>query len=371
MATCIERLDLREATRSICEPKIVHCIEPLKDSRWDRFLQEHPRASMFHSTPWLLALSETYGYEPIAYTTSPAGQDLSNSIVLCRVKSWLTGRRLVSLPFSDHCDPLVDATEERDAIASTLQQEIESERWHYLEIRPLTSFEMCPSLRKMAITYSFHKLELSYPIDAIFHGFHKSSTQRKIRRAEREGLTYREGSTQAFLDYFYRLLTLTRKRQGLAPQPKMWFANLMTCFGDALKIRVALRCEQPIAAIVTIRYKDTLTYKYGCCDSRFNNLGCMHLLLWNAIQEAKFSGLRFLDFGRTDGDQQGLITFKSRWGATQSVLNYSRYSLSDGPTHFFDLHSSKWKSRAAKYVLKRVSPALLPQVGSILYPHIG
>src|ERR1700683_2878907 len=137
MATCIERLELPEATRSICEPKIVHCIEPLKDSRWDRFLQQHPRASMFHATPWLLALSQTYGYEPIAYTTSPAGQDLNNGIVFCRVESWLTGRRLVSLPFSDHCEPLVDATEEQNVLTAALMRIVEDERWSYLELRPL------------------------------------------------------------------------------------------------------------------------------------------------------------------------------------------------------------------------------------------
>ena len=112
--------------------------------------------------------------------------------------------------------------------------------------------------------------------------------------------------------------------------------------------------------MITIRHKDTLTYKYGCCDARFNNLGSMHLLFWNAIQEAKSAGLRMLDFGRTNADQQGLITFKNRWGAAQSVLTYSRYGAEKKSTHIFDLYSSKWKSRAAKYTLKHVSPALLP-----------
>jgi len=371
MATCVDYLHQPEVECSTYEPTIVHSIEPLKDSRWDGLLQGHPRASMFHSAPWLQALSWTYGYEPVAYTTSLPGQDLTNAIVFCRVESWLTGRRLVSLPFSDHCEPLVDTMEERDALTAALQQEIEREQWNYLEIRPRQPFEMISSLPHTAVTYAFHQLDLGRPIGTIFSKFHKSSTQRKIRRAEREGLIYRQGSTQALLDDFYTLFTLTRKRQGLAPQSKRWFANLMKSFGDALRIRVALRCERPIAAIVTIRHKDTLTYKYGCCDSRFNNLGCMHLLFWNAIQEAKAAGFQLLDFGRTDADQQGLITFKNRWGATQSVLSYSRYSLSRKSTHLGDLHSSKWKSRTAKYVLKHISAAALPTIGKILYPHIG
>ena len=69
-------------------------------------LDRHPAASVFHSPGWLSALRQTYGYEPFVVTTSP-GPTLENGLVVCRVKGW-TSRRLVSLPFSDHCDPLVD-----------------------------------------------------------------------------------------------------------------------------------------------------------------------------------------------------------------------------------------------------------------------
>ena len=359
------------ATPSASELKLPYCIEPLQDPRWDIFLEEHPRSSLFHSSAWLNALWLTYGHRPIVYTTSPPGDLLQNGIVFCRVKSWVTGYRLVSLPFSDHCEPLVDDVEDWNVLSAALETEFKRERFNYLEIRPLGPFELPTSLCHTAVTFAFHKLDLAPDIDTIFGNLHKSSTQRKIRRAYREGLTYREGSTKELLDEFYRLFTLSRKRQGLAPQSKKWFATLMDCFGDALKIRVALKGEQTIAAIITIRYKDTLTYKYGCCDARFNNLGCMHLLFWNTIRRAKASGLRYLDFGRTDADQEGLITFKNRWGAAQSVLTYSRYGIEGNSTHLFDLYSSKWKARTTKYALKHVSAALLPTIGSIVYRHIG
>src|SRR4030095_16686199 len=82
-------------------------LDPLKDPRWDTFLFEHPSASVFHTRGWLEALSRTYGYKPVAFVTSSQGEKLTNGIVFCRVNSWLTGHRLVSLPFSDHCQPLV------------------------------------------------------------------------------------------------------------------------------------------------------------------------------------------------------------------------------------------------------------------------
>jgi hypothetical protein len=350
--------------------RVSNCIEPLKDRRWDSFLENHPRASLFHSSRWLAALNRTYGFRPFAYTTSAAGEALENAMVFCCVESWLTGRRLVSLPFSDHCEPLVGG-EDQAVLTAALMRKVTGERWSYAEFRPLEPFEIATTLPRTAATYAFHQLDLWPGIDTIFGNFHKSSTQRKIRRAEREGLVYREGSSEALLNDFYRLFTLTRKRQGLAPQSKAWFANLMESFGNALKVRVASKDGQAIAAIITIRHKDTMTYKYGCSDVRFNRLGSMHLLFWNAIQEAKFSGLRFLDFGRTDADQQGLITFKNRWGASQSILTYSRYGAAERSTHIFDLYSSEWKSRAAKFTLKHLSPAILPVIGQVLYQHIG
>jgi hypothetical protein len=123
--------------------------------------------------------------------------------------------------------------------------------------------------------------------------------------------------------------------------------------------------------MLTIRHKDTMVYKYGCCEPRFNNLGCMHLLYWKTIQDAKHLGLRSFDLGRTDADQQGLITFKNRWGATQSMLTYLRYCASEDSTHFFDIQTTQWKSKATKLVCSVIPPSLLAKVGQVMYRHIG
>lgn len=359
------------APRDESRSKATYWLDPLEDARWDTFLLKHNRASLFHSSPWLKALKESYGYEVVACTTSHPEEKLGNAIVFCRVKSWLTGRRLVSLPFSDHCEPLVDSEEDLDVMALGLEQEVSRSRWDYIEIRPLRTTALNTTLSCTTIPYHFHELDLRPPLSVLFQNLHRSCIQRKIRRAERDGLIYREGSSQEFLNHFYRLFILTRRRHKLPPQPKAWFANLVRFFGEALKIRLALNDERPIAAIMTIAYKGTLAYKYACSDSRFNNLGGIHLLLWNAIQDAKAGGLCCLDFGRTDADQQSLITFKNRWGASHSNLTYSRYGDSKRSTHAFDLSATKWKCRAAKYVVSHTPSRIVSKIGQMLYGHIG
>jgi lipid II:glycine glycyltransferase (peptidoglycan interpeptide bridge formation enzyme) len=97
----------------------------------------------------------------------------------------------------------------------------------------------------------------------------------------------------------------------------------------------------------------------------------MHFLLWRAIQEAKASGLHFFDFGRTEAAQHGLVTFKKRWGTTESSLIYSRYGLSDKVTHMFESSAASWKSRVAKYLLAHMQPGVLSLAGRALYRHVG
>jgi hypothetical protein len=366
-----DRLEPATIHRGAVPTTPAYRFDPLNDSRWEDFLQRHPRASLFHSSAWLSALRETHGYEAIAYTTSRPGNALENAIVFCKVESWLTGRRLVSIPFADHAQPLVDSEDHAMAIGATLEGDLEREGWDYLEIRPLLLFSAMGALHQKTVTYSYHLLDLNPGLNKLFENLHKSSIQRKIRRAEREGLAYREGSSQEFLDQFYRLFLLTRRRHNLPPQPKVWFANLMNSFEKALKIRLAYKDDRPVAAIMTIVYKDAISYKYGASDARFNHLGGVPLLLWKTIEDAKSMGARFLDFGRTNADQPSLMTFKNRWGASQSVLMYSRYSDSQCATHFFDSSETNWKSNWAKYILSHLPQSLVSKTGEMFYRHAG
>jgi hypothetical protein len=114
----------------------VYTFNPLADSRWEEFVRTNPGASVFHTAGWVDALSQTYVYEPVVYTTCAPDAELTNGILLCRIRSWLTGRRMVSLPFSDHCEPLVERPEDREDLLTALQCAAEKERWQYVELRP-------------------------------------------------------------------------------------------------------------------------------------------------------------------------------------------------------------------------------------------
>jgi hypothetical protein len=341
-------------------------LNPLSDTHWDDLVSRHPRSSVFHDRGWLEALQRTYGYEPLVLTSSPAGQPLTDGIVFCRVSSWATGTRLVSLPFSDHCDPLLDDPEHFQEFLQDVLSATERFSGRYFEFRP--RLEICgvrEGLRESG-SYCLQKLCLEPNLEQIFNSFHHDSIQRKIRRAERELVSYETGNSESLLKDFYHLLVMTRKRHYVLPQPLAWFRNLVRRLGDKIQIRLARTDGRPIAAVMSLRHGSSVVYKYGCSDERFHNLGGMPFLFWRLIEESKASGAQEVDFGRSDLDQEGLITFKDRLGASRSALKYYRYSAN--PTKE---SAVRWGTSGFRRWVPVLPEAVLMAAGRILYRHMG
>jgi CelD/BcsL family acetyltransferase involved in cellulose biosynthesis len=340
-------------------------LDPLHDSRWDALVHSHPRTSVFHSPNWLRALRMVYGYEPVVVTTCPPGARLTNGLVFCRVNSWLTGRRFVSLPFSDHCDPLIDRSAELDDMILHMKRYVDDDRWKYIEIRPLSYEPSSHTKLAKSVTYRFHRLDLCRSIQELFRGFHKDCVQRKIRRAEREKLQYEEGTSEDVLQKFYRLLVTTRRRQYLPPQPLNWFRGLIAAFGKDVKIRVASKDGVAVASILTLSHKKAMVYKYGCSNVAVNKLGGTALLFWKTIQEARDNGFEELEMGRSDLDNLGLIAFKEHWGASGTVISYWSYPHGGKGLPGF------WKTKLARHLVPTVPDIALKTVGRLLYKHVG
>src|SRR5512139_3670027 len=77
-------------------------INPLQIPNWDDLVLATGKASFFHSSAWARVLHESYGYKPVYFCSFENGV-LHSLMPFMEVNSWLTGRRGVSLPFSDHC----------------------------------------------------------------------------------------------------------------------------------------------------------------------------------------------------------------------------------------------------------------------------
>jgi CelD/BcsL family acetyltransferase involved in cellulose biosynthesis len=341
---------------------LIYTVNPIQDARWAAFVARHPQATVFHSLQWLTALHQTYGYDPVVVTTAPPEAEIEQGVIFCRVSSWVTGTRLVSLPFADHCEPLVNDAEAGLEISDWLQRERARRRWKYVELRPLASSSLSDQLRA-SHAYCFHELDLRPGLDDLYRALHKDSIQRKIRRAQREGLTYESGSTPRLMEEFYRLLLITRRRLHALPQPRAWFGNLRAAMGRDFQIRVARKNGVAIASILSLSHGFSVVYKYGASDDKLHNLGGMPFLFWKLIEESKAAGAQRIDFGRSDLDNPGLITFKNRFGTKKTSLIYFR--ATDAREH------AAWGLNAIRPYFHLLPDALCSTAGRMLYRHMG
>jgi len=342
-----------------------YSFDPCTDERWPRFLNRHPQSSIFHSAAWLEALRRTYGHEPVAYTSAPLGAELAEGFPFCRVSSWFSGRRLISLPFSDHAALLTSNGDALPELFSFLARQVEAKTCRYVEIRPVAPLAVESPVLGRSAAFCWHRLSLEPDLDALHGSFHKNCVRRKIKRAEREGIVCIEGRTEKLVRDFYRLLLTTHRRHGLPPQPRSWYQNLVECLGKSLTVRVAYKDDIAIASIITLTHKQTMVYKYGCSDVRYHKLGGMMLLFWRAIQDAKAGGLQELDLGRSDTENEGLIRFKEHWNAERSDLVYW------GSPDRLRLNPAWRTVKVARKLVAALPKAILPAIGRLSYKHLA
>jgi hypothetical protein len=337
--------------------------DPVRNPGWDHLIALHRDAGCFHTSAWAKVLHQTYKHHPF-YLRFSRGRRLAALIPLMEVRSPLTGRRGVCLPFSDACEPLVFDPDSVDLVMDRVVDFAQERRWRHLEIRGGKTFQ--PASSSAAIFYG-HTLDLRRRVEELADRF-DSSVRRAIRKAERSNLSvFVDRNRQAITD-FYRLHVQTRRRHGLPPQPASFFLNIYEyLIKPGLGFTVlAKRESRPIAAAIFFRFGKNALYKYGASDKRFQEFRANNLVMWQGIQLLARTGVEKLHFGRTDCENDGLRRFKLSWDTQEETIDYFRVDPSGRqcPTPV------RREGGLHKRIFGRLPLAFNRLAGSILYPHL-
>lgn len=339
-------------------------IDPLADSSWLEFVETSPSAEVFHHPRWLRLLQDQYGYE-IGGRCVANGNGIEAGIPIARVESRLTGRRLVSLPFSDFCAPALAAESEPAAAAASLGKALaeETDRTGL----PLTVRAPLPAAEAVVQDGMFrHLLALSPDPVEVEKRYSKSQVKRGIKKARKEGLRWERRTDAAALDAFYALHLKTRRKLGVPTQPKRFIRRFEGLFEAGLGfVGLVLDEDRPIAAAVFLTLNQTIVYKYGASDPRRLGKRPNNLLFSEAIRWACESGMRTLDLGRTEAGNEGLRAFKRSWGAEEVELTYTHLG-GQGPPRRSDR-----RERLVGATIRRSPPFVGRLVGAGLYRHFG
>jgi CelD/BcsL family acetyltransferase involved in cellulose biosynthesis len=341
---------------------MIRTLDPLTDPAWRDLVQRDPRATAFHTPEWMDALRRTYGFAPVVYATS--GGEPRGAIPFCLISSWLTGRRLVSLPFSDHCEPLVEDQTQLAAILDDVAFDARLNAWRCVQLRPRTLGGTAAGFERDESNY-FYAIDLRPDVDALLKGI-KRDNREDIRKAERRGLKHVVGREDTFVRAYFRLHAMTRSTQGVPPQPYAWFQNLARCMGEMLEVHLLLQDDVAIAGLVAMTFGDQVMVKYTASDPVRDRQGMGKSLLWKTIVRAKQRGVTSLDWGRCEPEHRGLAQYKERFGAVRSDLVYLR-----NPPAALHGHRPSWATRAAKSLVPRMPVTVLTAAGRVAYRHVG
>jgi hypothetical protein len=281
------------------------------------------------------------------------------------VSSGWTGRRGVSLPFTDFCAPLNAGGYSAQQLYEAAAHYGRDHGWRYLECR-----NRARDWTGAAPSMSFygHVVDLRSTQEALFDHLEKA-TQRGIRKAEDGGLKAEISAGVEAMRDFYALHCGTRRRHGLPPQPFRFFDNIRRHVLEQNHgfIVTARQADRPVAAAVFFHFGREALLKFGASDFGFQHLRPNNLVMWAGIKRYAELRLEKLHLGRTSRTNAGLRRFKQGFGAREEEIEYCKYDFRKS-RFVTDVDRAKsWMNN----VFRWLPGPLLRLAGRMLYPHLS
>jgi hypothetical protein len=339
-------------------------INPLQFDNWDNLVLSNNNYSFFHSSAWARVLLESYHYMPL-YFLSVDRKQLKVLIPLMEVNSFLTGRRGVSLPFSDLCEPIINSDINPSDVLDFIIGYGKKSSWKYIELR--TARKLDNSIRASEL-FLAHTLDLQNNEQNLFSKF-RSSTKRNIKKAKKNDVKVDIYDSAESVKEFYRMNCLTRRRHGLPPQPASFFENIHNYIikQNMGIVVLASHRKKIISGAIYFHFGKRAFYKYGASDLNYQNLRANNLVMWTGIKWYCQNGYELLHMGRTEPDNNGLKQFKNGWGTKEAQMHYYRYDLRENKYMTHNSRTRGWHNK----IFEKMPIPLARLVGSALYSSVG
>lgn len=340
-------------------------LNPINVDDWNSQVLKFEDYSFFHSKEWAKVLVESYLFIP-TYFAYFENDELIAAVPMMLTKSWLTGNRVVSLPFSDFCEPLFKEQVPSERIIIEIVNHFKNEKLKYLEFR--SSKNRYPFETKNFRTDLRHVLKLDKGETELLKTF-SENTKRNIKKAKKANLVLKILNDETGVKVFFNMNCETRKKHGLPPQPFSFFNSLLKNviqegLGDIL---LAEKDGNYIAGAVYLKFGKKLLYKFGASYSKYFDLRGNNFVMWEAIKKYLAEGFDEFDFGRTELGHEGLKRFKLGWNTEELSIYTTRYNMDKKEFLPAAIQTQGFHNT----IFSRSPIFLLKLIGNTLYKHVG
>ena len=247
--------------------------------------------------------------------------------------------------FLEHLSRICQTAQTTDLIVEPLLTGIATSSWQQLKFYPTTSVQ--PRFTS--------QVDLTVP--DLMESF-KPKTRYNIRLAEKKEVAISASTERTDLIEFYRLLTVTARRQNVTFYPMDYYQTLFDAFSPAGNITVmtARQGNDVLAALLLIFYQDTAYYLYGGTADLKREYMANYLLHYRAMELARDAGSAFYDFW---GIAMADDPLAEKWaGITRFKLGFSGTMIEYAPA-FRRIFRSFWPRLRALFNSLRSLPSLL------------
>lgn len=304
-----------------CESMEIKQLDESRRDAWNEYVQCHPDASPYHLFGWQAAIKDAYSYNSFSLLAFE-GSNVVGVMPLVCLEIPLMGRTLVGLPYCDVGHALSDSEEVNRQLHDYALGMAGKLNFRAIEVRG----SLCGDFFRdhpddMVIQKGKVRMLLEMPSSSeLLWDSLKSKLRSQVRKAEKNGLTFRWGA-EGDLAYFYDVFSTNMRDLGSPVHSRKLFAAVFKHYGPGAKLGLVYKDEKPVAAGVMLQVGSQIAVPWASTLKEYNRLSPNMLLYWNFLKYAADSGIVRFDFGRSS-EGEGTYSFKLQWGARPVSLDW-------------------------------------------------
>ena len=282
-------------------------------AEWDACVQAGAGWTHFHRWGWKAVIEQVFGHECLYVAACDDEGQVAGVLPLVHAKSRLFGDYLVSMPFLNYGGPLGSDA----AVRALTAYAVGVARERRVDLLELRSREPLPL--DLAVSHRKITCLLDLPAGDAEGAWQRlnSNVRRKVRRAQKEGISISFGLDQvsAFYDVFSRHM----RDLGTPTLPLRLFETLAERFPDDVWFGCAYYQGRPVAAGCGFQWAREFEMTWVSALQEYHRIYANMLLYWAFIERAANLALGVFNFGRcTPGG--GTHQFKQQWGSRDVPL---------------------------------------------------
>jgi FemAB-related protein (PEP-CTERM system-associated) len=337
-------------------------LAPAALEEWDAFVAGHPEHSHYHRAGWAAVIGAAFGRRTF-YRLARFGGQVEGVLPLVAFAHPLFGRYLVSVPFLNRGGILCTTERAKVALLEEARSVMARTRSSFCELRHVRGIDPSLPARETKVSMA---LDVRAGRDALWKSI-GSKVRNLVRKAERDGLTVRDGRPDSDLDGFYAVFAANMRDLGTPVYSPRFFRECFRVFPRDLRLNVVERDGRIAAAGICVREGPFTEMHWAASDRRELAHSPNMLLYWDAIAHAADTGVAEFCFGRSTVDS-GPYRFKRQWGAVPTPLRWE-YLLAPG-AQLPSLNPDSPKFRLATRVWRRLPLCVTLRLGPPIVRHL-